>query len=668
MPCTGGVPSFLSYSRKDADVADALWVALGQAGIDAFLDRKSLLPGQFWPDRTNEEIVKCECFVLLWSEHAASSPRVRRELSLAEAHERPIVPVLIGDVSPPAELANVHHIELRRAADAEIVAEQIAKSLSTASTETALAPEKTGCEPWRLVSQRVRTSSARVCQAGRDVRNQFGRRGVLIWAGISLVAALLGGVVALVVGSGPGHGKRAARRADATRIGPSRSSPSTQEESGAPPDGKAVDPREVYPSPVPAPNGGSNTDRRSVRGKKGGTSSQLPRSPTQEVSDPSGVGTVSGRKEELRSEPDNKNGIGPPPGEPPLQVYQPSGNQVLVPRQVGDRITIWPDRVTIDHSGPDTPGPSQSAPTKRVPKKAPAAEVHYPMDWPVLRSDDGEGPDWPELISGDGERSLVDDLGDLAQFSDLGTQILKHMNFLMYKATNTQRAKTQRGIDDDMASLDSQLKSREAGLPGPQSEHAVSCKRGTQDLAEELENASGMTVRKAYKVKHEQDEQRASEPDPIATRIWKAACVRHEACNCELKLAGDTALLTEVYLAKGSFNEALTRLEHDLQRGNRTAQAGQLVLRVLQVVALVGVGNSAEAKKRVLELAELRKSQPENFRIWRTFFGIRNLIRTDKRFSQDQAWLLRLLYAVELQGERAVTEAMKQVVGLAARQ
>jgi hypothetical protein len=40
---------FISYAREDYNLAKRLYVSLSSLGINAWLDRENLLPGQNWP-------------------------------------------------------------------------------------------------------------------------------------------------------------------------------------------------------------------------------------------------------------------------------------------------------------------------------------------------------------------------------------------------------------------------------------------------------------------------------------------------------------------------------------------------------------------------------------------------------------------------------------------
>lgn len=50
---------FISYAREDWEIAERVWGDLKRAGIDAWIDRKELLPGQNWKTEISKAIRAC---------------------------------------------------------------------------------------------------------------------------------------------------------------------------------------------------------------------------------------------------------------------------------------------------------------------------------------------------------------------------------------------------------------------------------------------------------------------------------------------------------------------------------------------------------------------------------------------------------------------------------
>ena len=109
--------AYLCYTRSDQ--AEVLMRAqvLSHAGISVLMDSLEIAPGQDWQTQVNRMIDVADVFFLFWSQAAAQSQQVRRELLYAlelqkrRGHELPrIVPVALSapPPPPPPELATLH--------------------------------------------------------------------------------------------------------------------------------------------------------------------------------------------------------------------------------------------------------------------------------------------------------------------------------------------------------------------------------------------------------------------------------------------------------------------------------------------------------------------------------------------------------------------------------
>lgn len=103
---------FVSYSRRDNDVVDALEAAYKALGMTFLRDVDVLRSGEDWDARLLEKISDAEVFQLCWSEHAAKSPHVEREWRYALSLNRSgfIRPCFWADPMPrpPVTLAHLH--------------------------------------------------------------------------------------------------------------------------------------------------------------------------------------------------------------------------------------------------------------------------------------------------------------------------------------------------------------------------------------------------------------------------------------------------------------------------------------------------------------------------------------------------------------------------------
>ena len=99
------------YSRADsaqAHRAQQLAAVYGQALID-----RQLQPGVPWRASIAAGICSAERVLLLWSERAAASAEVRREIDTALVCRVPVVPVLIDSTPLPGLVADVQAVDWR---------------------------------------------------------------------------------------------------------------------------------------------------------------------------------------------------------------------------------------------------------------------------------------------------------------------------------------------------------------------------------------------------------------------------------------------------------------------------------------------------------------------------------------------------------------------------
>ena len=101
---------FMSYSRKNADFVDRLILRLEGLGFDCWVDRQDLEAGATWREEISDSIRGCQAFVLVVSPDSTNSPIVSQELSLAEFHGRPIIPLIyeVCDLPPGMDLQIQH--------------------------------------------------------------------------------------------------------------------------------------------------------------------------------------------------------------------------------------------------------------------------------------------------------------------------------------------------------------------------------------------------------------------------------------------------------------------------------------------------------------------------------------------------------------------------------
>jgi hypothetical protein len=109
---------FISYSRRDSELVDQFIQQLEKHGFDAWVDREDIRGGAAWGAAISEGIRRCQAVIVVLSSRSTASDNVARELSLADQHKRPIIPVRF-EASPLSaalefQLAGLQIIEFSR--------------------------------------------------------------------------------------------------------------------------------------------------------------------------------------------------------------------------------------------------------------------------------------------------------------------------------------------------------------------------------------------------------------------------------------------------------------------------------------------------------------------------------------------------------------------------
>ena len=105
---------FISYSELDAKVGEYLHKSCNNFGIDAFLARISLLPGQRWKGEILYQLERCNWFFFLATENSIKSDACKHEIGAALALKKQIIPILFGiDYEQlPAWIKEYHGIQI----------------------------------------------------------------------------------------------------------------------------------------------------------------------------------------------------------------------------------------------------------------------------------------------------------------------------------------------------------------------------------------------------------------------------------------------------------------------------------------------------------------------------------------------------------------------------
>lgn len=91
---------FISYSSAERELADGVCAGLEERGLRCWIAPRDIPPGRAYAEAIVEAIETADAFVLLLTASANESEHVFRELELATASARRVVPVLVGGVRP----------------------------------------------------------------------------------------------------------------------------------------------------------------------------------------------------------------------------------------------------------------------------------------------------------------------------------------------------------------------------------------------------------------------------------------------------------------------------------------------------------------------------------------------------------------------------------------
>ena len=90
---------FISYRRSDETWARLLYNQLKAEGVEAWYDGL-VGAGQEWRTATGKALEDSQIFVLLFSENAAQSSDIVKELAVATHEKKLVVPVRLQNVEP----------------------------------------------------------------------------------------------------------------------------------------------------------------------------------------------------------------------------------------------------------------------------------------------------------------------------------------------------------------------------------------------------------------------------------------------------------------------------------------------------------------------------------------------------------------------------------------
>jgi hypothetical protein len=96
---------FVSYSKRDKQVADAVVAGLERRGIRCWIAPRDVTPGKTWGQEIVRAIADSKIMVMILSEAANKSSQVVREVERAANEEVIIIPFRIDNIDPTGDIA-----------------------------------------------------------------------------------------------------------------------------------------------------------------------------------------------------------------------------------------------------------------------------------------------------------------------------------------------------------------------------------------------------------------------------------------------------------------------------------------------------------------------------------------------------------------------------------
>jgi len=116
---------FVSYSRKDLNIADRIVAALEQHGIKILIDRRSLPIAVEWQNELADMIRQSDTILWLVSEHSINSDWCQWELATLIKYDKRLVPIQVGPMKPEALPDIIGNLHIANFTDPETFDKQI---------------------------------------------------------------------------------------------------------------------------------------------------------------------------------------------------------------------------------------------------------------------------------------------------------------------------------------------------------------------------------------------------------------------------------------------------------------------------------------------------------------------------------------------------------------
>jgi len=130
---------FLSYSQRDAALAQKIAYGLRGEGLQIWLPEEELLPGDNWAERISRALDECDSMVVLLTPNVTQSSNVQWEMGYAlgnKAYSKRVIPIVVGSEAEsmlPWILERFQVVRIKNASDAGKAVQEITGQLLAAA-------------------------------------------------------------------------------------------------------------------------------------------------------------------------------------------------------------------------------------------------------------------------------------------------------------------------------------------------------------------------------------------------------------------------------------------------------------------------------------------------------------------------------------------------------
>jgi hypothetical protein len=133
---------FISYASKDEPLATKLVESLEEAGLDAWYNKREILPGDNWAEKVASGLKESNAMIVLVTPEALESDAVQSSISYALSEptfSKRLIPVIVGGSEEslgdkmPWIFKHLHTVKLSKDGENEAQFKEIAQALKDAA-------------------------------------------------------------------------------------------------------------------------------------------------------------------------------------------------------------------------------------------------------------------------------------------------------------------------------------------------------------------------------------------------------------------------------------------------------------------------------------------------------------------------------------------------------